>query len=100
MEKIKRHRPRVKWPKATDRKEWEKINNDLIKVLEQQVGTAQKKLERMGDIIYCYGKEHFGVCKGKSKKSVVIPTESRRQQEMKRLIRERRQLKKQMEESL
>ena len=30
-EKIKGHRPSVKWPKAVEKKEWETINNDLIK---------------------------------------------------------------------
>lgn len=68
-EKIKGHRPSVKWPRAVDKKEWETINNDLRKILEQQTGTAEKKLERMGDIIYCYGEERFGVAIRRSGKT-------------------------------
>lgn len=51
----------MKWPKAVEKKEWEMVNGDLTKILEQQVGTAEKKLERMGDIIYHYGEKRFGV---------------------------------------
>ncbi|KAJ8397350.1 hypothetical protein AAFF_G00438990 [Aldrovandia affinis] len=58
-DKIKGHRPSVKWPKAVEKKEWETINNDLTKILGQQGGTAEKKLERMGDIIYHYGEERL-----------------------------------------
>lgn len=93
--KIKGHRPCVKWPKAVEKKEWGTINNDLIKILEQQVGTAEEKLEKMGDIIYHYGEERFGVSKRRSGKALPASAESRRQQEIKRLIRERRPMKKQ-----
>ncbi|KAJ8392682.1 hypothetical protein AAFF_G00073560 [Aldrovandia affinis] len=94
-DKIKGHRPSVKWPKAIEKKEWETINNDLTKILEQQGGTAEKKLERMGDIIYHYGEEGFGVSKRRSGKALPTPAKSRRQQEIERLVRERRQLRKQ-----
>lgn len=59
--KIKGHRPGVKWPKAADKKEWETINHDLTNILELQVGTAEKNLEKIGNIIYKYGEVHFGV---------------------------------------
>ena len=94
-EKIKGHRASVKWPKAVEKKEWESINNDLIKILEQQVGTAEKKLEKMGDIIYHYGEERFGVNERRSGKAPSAPAKSRRQQEIESLVRERRQLRKQ-----
>ncbi|CAB1436094.1 unnamed protein product [Pleuronectes platessa] len=68
-EKIKGHRPSGKWPKAAEKREWETIKKDLTKILEQQVGTAEKKLERMGDIIYHYGEERFGVNKRRSGKT-------------------------------
>lgn len=55
---------------------WETVNNNLIKILEQQVGTAEKKLERIGDIIYHYGAERFEVNIRRSDKA--IPTKSRR----------------------
>lgn len=92
--KIKGPRPSGKWPRA-DKKEWETINNDLRKILEQQTGTAEKKLERMGDIIYCYGEERFGVTIRRSGKTQPASAKSRRQQEIERLVRERRQLRKQ-----
>ena len=92
-DKIKGHRPSVKWPKAVEKREWVTVNNDLTKILQQQVGTAEKKLERMGDIIYHYAEERFGVNIRRSDKST--PAKSRRQQEIERLVRERRQLRKQ-----
>ena len=85
----------MKWPKAVEKREWETINNDLTKILEQQVGTAEKKLERMGDIIYHYGEERFGVNERRSGKTPPAPAKSRRQQEIEILVRERRQLRKQ-----
>lgn len=51
-EKTQEHRTRVKWPKAVEKPQWETVNNDLTKILEQQVGMAEVKLERMGNIIY------------------------------------------------
>ena len=94
-EKIKGHRPSVKWPKAVEKREWETFNNDLTKILEQQVRTAEKKLERMGHIIYHYGEERFGVNKRRSGKTPPAPAKSRRQQKIEILVRERRQLRKQ-----
>lgn len=64
-----RRRPDVKWPQGVQRKEWEAIDNDLIEIFEQQMGTTEKKLERMGNVIYHSGMEVFGVNKGKSKNS-------------------------------
>lgn len=49
---------------VVEKREWEIIYN-LTKILEQQEGSAEKKLERMGDIIYNYGEKCFGVNKGK-----------------------------------
>lgn len=94
-EKIKGRRSSVKWPKAVEKKEWETVNNLLTKILEQQVCTAEKKLEGMVDIIYHYGEERFGVIERRSGKATPAPAKSRRQQEIERLVRERRQLRKQ-----
>ena len=85
----------MKWPKAVEKREWETVNNDLTKILEQQVGTAEKKLENIGDIIYHYGEERFGVNIRKTANAIQPPTKSRRQQEIDRLVRERRNLRKQ-----
>lgn len=46
------------------------------------MGTAEKKLERMGDIIYRYGEERFGVTERRSRKATPAPAKSRRQQEI------------------
>lgn len=89
----------VKWPKAVEKREWEAVNNNLTKILEQQVGTAEKKLERMGDIIYHYGEEHFKVNTRRSDKATPAPAKSRRQQEIERLVRERKQLRKHWEKA-
>ena len=62
------HRLHVKWPGAVDKKLWETINTDLTLSLEQLRGTVEKKLERMGDIIYQYGAERFGVQERKGRK--------------------------------
>lgn len=57
----------------------------------------KKKLERMGAIIYSHGPKRVGV-KGRSQreqKGPLIQSKSRRQQEIDRLVKERRQLRKQ-----
>lgn len=88
--KIEGRKPGVKWPKAVNKKEWETINSDLTQILEQQVGTVAEMLERMGGIIYNYGEEHFRVEKGRGGKKLPTQTKSRRQQEIERLVKERR----------
>ena len=57
---------------------WDSVNTDISKVLEQLRGTAIKKLEKMGGLIYNYGAERFGITEGRKKLST-IPTKSRRQ---------------------
>lgn len=85
----------MKWPTVTDIKLREKINTDLALTLEQVRGTVEKKIERMGNTVYQYGAERFRVHKGKGGKKVTSAPVSRRQQEIKRLIQERRQLRRQ-----
>ena len=92
--KIQGRRPLVRWPKACDKTLWKEVNTDLCNILEGIRGTTMKKLERMGDLIYAYGVEQFGVVEGKQA-TPSIPTKSRRQTEIDRLVKERRQLKKQ-----
>ncbi len=57
---IRGHRPQVKWPKSSSKKEWATIDTDLSNILDELRGTVVKKLERMGDLIYSYGTERFG----------------------------------------
>ncbi|MGH0158692.1 UNVERIFIED_CONTAM: hypothetical protein FKN15_055108 [Acipenser sinensis] len=88
------HKPGVKWPRACEKTAWNTVNTDLCFALERLSGTVEKKLDKFGDIIYAYGSERFGVEKRKEKVQT-IPGKSRRQQEIERLVRERRQLRKQ-----
>ena len=88
------HKPGVKWPRACEKTAWDTVNTDLCVALERLSGTVEKKLDKFGDIIYAYGSERFGVEKRKEKVQT-IPGKSRRQQEIERLVRERRQLRNQ-----
>lgn len=53
--KIFGNKTQVKWPGASEKKEWETINRDLTGVLKRMSGTVERKLVKMGDIIYSYG---------------------------------------------
>ena len=93
---IQGHRPQVKWPKSSSKKEWATVDADLIKILDGIKGTVEKKLEKMGDLNYFYGAERFRTKKtGKKDMTPTTPPKSRRQQEIQRLVKERRDLRKQ-----
>ncbi|KAK7886737.1 hypothetical protein WMY93_026358 [Mugilogobius chulae] len=92
--KIQGRRPLVKWPKSHEKSKWDIVNQDLCGLLEQLKGPAVKKLEKMGEIIYKYGAEHFGTAY-KIRNPSTTQTKSRRQQEIEQLVKARRQLKKQ-----
>ncbi|KAK0145224.1 hypothetical protein N1851_015879 [Merluccius polli] len=93
-EKMNGHRPGVSWPGAAEGRLWENVKSDLVSILGQLKGTAESKLEKMGDIIYSYGKERFGIIEKRAKRQQEV-VKSRRQKEIDKLIKERRQLKKQ-----
>ncbi|KAJ8400437.1 hypothetical protein AAFF_G00395610 [Aldrovandia affinis] len=40
------------WPKSSSKKEWATVDADLIKILDGVKGTVEKKLEKIGDLIY------------------------------------------------
>ncbi|CAM4720493.1 unnamed protein product [Leuciscus chuanchicus] len=96
-EKIQGRRPQVKWPKSSSKNEWATVDADLGAVLEGIRGTAEKKLERMSDLIYFYGAERFGT--KEQRKETPTPPMSRRQQEIEHLIKERRDLRKRWKKS-
>ena len=52
---------RVKWPRANSNKEWEAVNRDLSIILGRLGGNGSNRLEKMGDKIYSYGAERFGL---------------------------------------
>lgn len=76
---------RVKWSGSSEKEQWETIHRDLTSILQNMSGTVERKLDKMGDVIYSYGAELCGV----------MSNQHQREQEIDRLIRERRQLKKQ-----
>lgn len=76
-EEKKGRKPIVKWPKSCDKTLWKEVNTDLCNILEGIRGVTIKKLERMGNLIYAYGVERFGVVKGKQS-TPAVPIKSRR----------------------
>ncbi|KAJ8393829.1 hypothetical protein AAFF_G00055580 [Aldrovandia affinis] len=84
------------WLKSSSKKEWATVDADLIKILDGVKGTVEKKLEKIGDLIYVYGAERFRTKQtGKKDMTPTIPPKSRRQQEIQRLVKQRRDLRKQ-----
>ena len=45
---------KVRWPGASEVKEWSCINDDLKGILEGLKGTAESTLNCMGEVIYNY----------------------------------------------
>ncbi len=90
-------KPKILWPKSCQKKEWGAIDTDLVHLLEGLKGGVERKLEKIGEIIYSYGSESFGVkCKDHStQKEPSAHLNSRRQQEINRLVKERRCLRRQ-----
>ena len=80
-EKMSGHKPGVRWPGAAEGRTWEVVNSDLVSILGRPKGTAESKLEKMGDIIYSYGKERFGIVEKRTKRQHDV-VKSRRQQEI------------------
>lgn len=69
-------------------------NTDLSLILSNVKGSAEKKLEKMGDLIYSYGEEKCGVKEQGRKKDMLPAPMSRRLQEIQQLVKERRRLRK------
>lgn len=86
---------RRKWkcPKSNS-KEWETIDTDLIIILSQIKGSAERKLKKMGDLIYSNGKEKFGATEKVEKKDMIPTNKSPRLPEIHQLVKERQGLRK------
>lgn len=71
-------------------------DTDLVHRLEGLKGCVVKKLDKIGEIIYSYGAERFGVKREnlQTQKEPSAYLKSRRQKEIKRLVKERRCLRK------
>ncbi len=95
--KMNGRKPQILWPKSCQKKDWGAIDVDLVHLLEGLKGGVERKLEKIGEIIYSYGTESFGV-KRKDHSTQKEPSahlKSRRQQEINRLVKERRCLRRQ-----
>ena len=78
----------IKWPKSHSKAEWVEINTELCVIMNRLRRTAEKKLEKMGNLIYEYELERFEA--EQPKKKMVAPKKSRRQQEIHQIVEERR----------
>lgn len=58
--KLEGRKPQILWPKSCQKEERETINIDLVHVLEGLKGGVEKKLNKIGEIIYSYGAEIWG----------------------------------------
>ncbi|KAK7904929.1 hypothetical protein WMY93_017536 [Mugilogobius chulae] len=94
---IEGSKPQILWPQSCQKGEWEVIDKDLSSLLQNLKGDVERRLEKMGEIVYTYGKERFGVRnkKPKSNEGQCPCRKSRRQVEIDKLVKERRQLRKQ-----
>lgn len=94
---MKGRKPQIVWPKSSQKNEWHAVDTDLTCLLEAQKGSVEQKLDKMGDVMYNYGAERFGtkLTNHRERKEPSAQPKSRRQQEMERLVKERRQLRKQ-----
>ena len=88
-------RPKLKLPPANAKEEWEKLDEKIVRRLEELVGgsTLDHKLDTFGDIIYATCRDTYGVKIPTVKKP---PQKSRRQQEMDMIRKRKKILKKQI----
>lgn len=85
---------KARWPRANNSSEWETVNGDLSGILGRLRGHVVERLETFGDVMYSNSLERFGVSAKRRGERVQIGR-SRRQREIEKLIKERRQSKKQ-----
>ena len=63
-------KPKVRWPGASEVKEWNCINVDFKGILEVLKDTAEYELNWKGEVIYNYGMERYGVCQKERRSKV------------------------------
>ncbi|XP_033747101.1 uncharacterized protein LOC117332324 [Pecten maximus] len=79
-------RERVKWPKIVDRSRWKQLDEDLDSILEATLqGGVEKKIKSLTMIVYKVSCERFGV---EGEKAEVVHQPNRRQQEVAKLRKE------------
>ena len=91
-------KPRIKWPKASDKTLWKQLDEDLDNILEASLqGPVDKKLTTLTTLIYSVGKERFGLEEERVQKDT--PRPNRRQTRIQNLRRELRQLRRRYRDS-
>ncbi|XP_052260999.1 uncharacterized protein LOC127865146 [Dreissena polymorpha] len=84
-------RPRIEWPKTSNKKAWTDFDHELDLILEATLqGAVERKLVAMTSLIYTVGKERYGVYVPKHSKPSSQPNRRERQiqairQELKKL---------------
>ena len=55
-------KPRIKWPKASDKTPWRLLDEDLDSILEASMqGPVDRKLQTLTTLIYAVAKERYGL---------------------------------------
>ena len=83
---------RINWPKMNSA-EWQKLDTDLMNILSNIGGTAEKKAEAHPNLIYSFCLERFGPVEKEGKKVKPEKGLSRRQKKLKELREEISKLK-------
>ncbi|XP_052234917.1 uncharacterized protein LOC127847189 [Dreissena polymorpha] len=73
-------KPRISWPKTSDKKAWKDLDDDLHAILETALqGAVERKLVAFTNLVYTVGKERFGLTIQKTTKKPVQMNRRQRQ---------------------
>ena len=73
-------KPRISWPKTSDKKAWKDLDDDLHAILETALqGAVERKLVALTNLVYTVGKERFGLTIQKTTKKPVQMNRRQRQ---------------------
>ncbi|XP_052271350.1 uncharacterized protein LOC127872054 [Dreissena polymorpha] len=73
-------KPRISWPKTSDKKAWKDLDDDLHAILETALqGAVERKLVALTNLVYTVGKERFGLTIQKTTKKPVRMNRRQRQ---------------------
>ena len=85
-------RSRIKFPKSSDKVEWEKLDKELSKhLIESLPRNTTKRIEAFGGMVYAYCADRFG-CVGKRQTPKTQP-KSRRQKELESVRNEKNRVR-------
>lgn len=89
---VEERRRAVKWPRSCDKQIWRGVEEDLCAAVNTIKGPAVRKIHVMGELVYEYGRQRFGVKQSKERNERP-PVVSRRRRQIQELRREVRQIK-------